>query len=417
MNWEPTTVDNGPRLAYTPRRMAESQEGTPEAPKPPAAAIPDLKKAQENKPAPFAWAPGAARSAASAAVIAAPAKAPTALERLNTTPGRLAALAVLMLIGGAGLSFTAFQDRVGGAGELGGIKSTIKSRAFQGRDSVGFNKGYGAGNDPAARKSAMNFDLIKAGEKDPLMADMPGIPAAPGAGGEAPMNYDEGATNRAGAAAGAAAAGKDGAAGDEDGAGGGLAGGAAPKLDSSYGKINFQGMRRVSGTAGFRGIKAGTPNRTIKTRGSAANSADAAGRGRGGSGSTTSPLTPFSGNAARPGATSGGTDGAGATAGAGGGGTGGGGPLDIGGLEDSVGQNLPSIPDLMAQAASKRKTAEEEEKKAKILAAGGHFPQAHYHYDRAKKKNEEADDLEEQAEQRLSAIKEEADGLTKQDSP
>jgi hypothetical protein len=396
--------------------MAESQEGTPEPPKPPAAAIPDLKKALENKPAPFAWAPGAARSAASAAVIAAPAKAPTALERLNTTPGRLAVLAVLMLIGGAGLSLTAFQDRGGAAGELGGIKSTIKSRAFQGRDGVGFNKGYGAGNDPAARKSGMNFDLIKAGDKNSLM-EIPEIPGAPGAGGEAPMNYDEGATSRAGAAAGAAAAGKDGAAGEEDGAGGGLAGGAAPKLDSSYGKINFQGMRRVSGTAGFRGIKAGTPNRTIKTRGSAANSAGAAGRGRGGSGSTSSPLTPFSGNAARPGAASGGTDGAGAAAGAGGGGTGGGGPLDIGGLEDSVGQNLPSIPDLMAQAASKRKAAEEEEKKAKVLAAGGHFPQAHYHYDRAKKKNEEADDLEDQADRRLSAIKDEADGLTKQDPP
>ncbi|MCR4294716.1 MAG: hypothetical protein NUW21_04230, partial [Elusimicrobia bacterium] len=180
--------------------MAESQAGSPEPPKPPAAVIPDLKKAQENKPAAFAWAPGAARSAASAAIIAAPAKPPTALERLNTTPGRLAVLAVLMLVGGAGLSFTAFQDNAGGgAGALGGIKSTIKSRAFQGRDSVGFNKGYGAGNAPAARKSGMNFDLIKAGDKNPLTVEMPDIPGVPGAGGEAPMNYDEGPASRPGA--------------------------------------------------------------------------------------------------------------------------------------------------------------------------------------------------------------------------
>lgn len=393
--------------------MAESQDGSPGAPKPPPAAIPDLKKALENKPAPFAWAPGAARSAASASLVGAPAKAPSALDRLNTTPGRLAALALLMLIGGAGLSFTAFQDRVGGgAGELGGVRSTIKSRAFQGRDSVGLNKGYGAGNDPSPVKSGMNFDLIKAGEKG-LNIEIPEVPGVPGAGGEAPLGGGESATSGAGAAG--AASGKDGAAGVEEG--GGLAGGGAPKLGSSYGKINFQGMRRVSGTAGFRGIKASAPNKTIKTRGSAASSTGAAGAGRAGAGSTKAPLTPFSGDASRAGASSGDGSGAGAAAGAGGGGSGGGGPLDVGDLEGTVGQNLPSIPDLMAQAASKREAADKEEKKAKILAAGGHFAQAHYHYDRAQKKNEEADELEDQANQRLNAIKVEADGLTEQEPP
>lgn len=383
--------------------MTQSQEGSPEPPKPPAAAIPDLKKAQENKPVPFAWAPGAARSAASTAIIAAPARAPTALERLNTTPGRLAALALLMLLGGAGLSFTAFQERAaGGAGELGAVKSTIKSRAFQGRDSVGFNKGYGAGNAPAAGKSGMNFDLIKAGEKDSLMVEIPEIPDAPGADGEAPMNYDEGATTRAGATGGGATAGAI-----ENGAADGLAGGAAPKLDSSYGKINFQGMRRVSGTAGFRGIKAASPPRAIKTRGPAANSAGASGRG--GAVSATSPLTPFSKNDPRSvDASSGRTAGSGAAAG----GSGGGGGVNVGDLENTVDQNLPSVPDLLAQAASKREAADKEEKKAKTLAAGGHFPQAHYHYDRAKKKKEEAEGLEKQANQQINAIKDEADSLT-----
>lgn len=395
--------------------MAESQDGSPEASKPPPAAIPDLKKALENKPAPFTWAPGAARSAASVALVGAQAKAPSALDRLNTTPGRLAALAVLMIMGGAGLSFTAFQERPGGgAGELGGVRSTIKPRAFQGRDSVGFSKGYGPGNEPAAGKSGMNFDLIKAGEKA-LNIEIPQIPGVPGADGEVPMNYDEGSTGKAGAAGGAAA-GMDGAAGDADGAGGGLAGGGAPKLGSSYGKINFQGMRRVSGTAGFRGIKASPPNQMIKTRGSAASSTGGAGAGRGGAGSATAPLTPFSGNNARAGA-SGGGSGAGAAAGAGGGGSGGGGPLDVAGLQSTVDQNLPSIPDLMAQAAAKREAADKEEKKAKILAATGHFPQAHYHYDRAKKKNKEADQLENQANQQLNAITVEADGLNEQDPP
>ncbi|MDP3541600.1 MAG: hypothetical protein Q8T11_03940 [Elusimicrobiota bacterium] len=390
--------------------MAKNQEGSPEPPRPPAAAIPDLKKAQENKPAPFAWAPGAARSAASAAVIAAPAKTPTALDRLNTTPGRLAVLAVLMLLGGAGFSLTAYLDRAGGggAGELGGIRSTIKSRAFQGRDSVGFNKGYGAGNDPTARKSGMNFDLIKAGEKA-MNVEIPEMPDVPGAGGETPVNHDKGATGRAGAAGGAATArGEDGA-GNEDG--GGLAGGPAPKLGSSYGKINFQGMRRVSGTAGFRGIKATAPNQTIKTRGSAANSSGASGRG--GTGSTKSPLTPFSRDDPRAaGALSGRTDGAGAGAAAGGGGGGGG--VDVGNLEKTVDQNLPSIPDLLAQAASKRKEADKEEKKAKHLASGGHFAQAHYHYDRAEKKKDEAKDLENQANQQINAIKDEAGSLTEE---
>lgn len=394
--------------------MAESQDGSPDAPAPPPAAIPDLKKAQENKPAPFVWAPGAARSAASAAIIAAPSKNPTMFERLNSTPGRLAVLALLMLIGGAGLSLTAFLGGSGGvAANLGGIKSTIKSRAFQGRDSVGLNKGYGAGNEPSPGKSGMNFDLIKAGDKA-LNIEIPEVPGAPGAGGEAPMGGGDGAKSGAGAAG--TAAGKDGASGIEEG--GGLAGGAAPKLGSSNGKINFQGMRRVSGTAGFRSIKSNEPNKTIKTRGAAASSTGAAGAGRGGpSGSATSPLTPFSGNAARPGAASGKAGGAGAAAGAGGGGSGGGGPLDIGELEGTVGQNLPSIPDLMAQAASKREDADKEEKKAKILAAGGHFPQAHYHYDRAQKKKKEADQLEDQADQQLNAIKVEADGLTEQEPP
>ncbi|MCR4294392.1 MAG: hypothetical protein NUW21_02570, partial [Elusimicrobia bacterium] len=190
---------------------------------------------------------------------------------------------------------------------------------------------------------------------------------------------------------------------------------AAPKLDSSYGKINFQGMRRVSGTAGFRGIKATTPGRTIKTRGSAANSAAAA-AGRGGAGSASSPLTPFSKNDPRSaGALSGGTAGAGSGAAAGGGGGGGG--VDVGDLENTVDQNLPSVPDLLAQAASKRKAAEKEEKKAKYLAAGGHLAQAHYHYDRAEKKKEEAEDLEEQANRQINAISDEAGGLTEQDPP
>jgi len=397
--------------------MAQSPESSGDAPKP--ASIPDLKKAQENKPEAFAWSPGApiARAAASAS-LGAPGRArpPTVLERLTSTRGKLATLAVLMLLGGAGLSLTVLPDGTigGNGGALGGIKSTIKFQTARGRDSTGFTKG---GDAPQANE--MNFGLIKKGDKLPVAGEIPAIPGIPGAeSGDAPMNYDEGATSRGSgvAAGGAAGAATDGAA--DGGDGGGSGAGVAPKLSSSYGQIKFQGMRRVSGTAGFRGIKgrADTLNKKIQTRGAATNAT--ADTGDVAAGSSRGPaLTPFSGNNRRD--AGGGAAGKGAAGGAAGGGGGGGGgaEMDPGDIEKDVNEAKASVPDMIAKAASLRKDADKEEKKAKILAAAGQFPQAHYHYDRAKKKEKEADRLEQKASQQIDAIKDQAAGLTETATP
>ncbi|PIR15240.1 MAG: hypothetical protein COV48_15445 [Elusimicrobia bacterium CG11_big_fil_rev_8_21_14_0_20_64_6] len=367
------------------------------------------KKAQENKPDGFAWSPGApiARAAASASSVAARGRAPSAYERLASTPGKLAVLVILMTLGGIALSFTALHDGSSGSGSegLGGIKSTIKFRAIRGRDSTR----YGIGLDPGdSKKKGMNFALIKAGKMDLPMDGLDGGMDTD-ADGEEPMNYDEGQTTRAGTSGGGAAA----AAVSKDAEANLIAGGgAAPKLNSSYGKIKFQGMKRVSGTAGFRGIKGrgGQRNQTIQTRGSSANSSGDAGGGT--AGSRRSVLTPFRGNDLRTaGAEAGDKEATGSGTDGGGSGDGGGGSIDVGEIENME-ESLPSIPALLAQAGSLRKEADKEEKKAKILAAGGHMPQAHYHYDKAEKKKKEAASLESQAAQQTEALQDQAEGLT-----
>lgn len=400
--------------------MAEIPEGT-DPPKPPPAAIPDLKAQQVNKPADFAWTPPppvakAAASAANLSTLAARGRPPTGLERLNSTPGRLAVMAVLMLVAGAGLSLTAFHDNggTGGGTALGGLKSTIKIPAVRGQDST-FLQRTGGRDDAGKDRMA-----VKAGAKDDIAQDTGagGAAGAGGAGGDAPMNYDDGPASRGAGvsgAAGAQGAGKDGAA---DGAGGegGTGGGAAGRLSSSsYGKINFQGMRRVSGTAGFRGIQGrrGGPNKTIQTRGSSSNSTvGGADGGANGSGVSSSGGKGSSGGGVGPGGKAGARSGADSgTAGGGGGGGGGAGEMDISGL-DGADQNLPSIAELMGKAASAREDADKEEKRAKILAAGGHLPQAAYHYDKSEKKKKEADEYEAQANEQTNAIKDQIDGLT-----
>lgn len=393
--------------------MADSPEGPSDAPKPRPASIPDLKKAQESKPAAFAWSPGApiARAAASASA-AAPRRPPTALERLTSTQGKLAVLAVMMLLGGAALSVTVLPDGTlgGGGAALGGIKSTIKFNAGRGRDSTGFTKG---GEAPA--KGQMNFGLIKGGAKVAGGDGTPGDPGGvPGGAGEEPMAYDEGATSRAagGAAGGGTAA--PGADGGAEGAGGLSGGGAAPKLSSPYGKINFQNMRRVSGTAGFRGIKgrSETLNKKIQTRGSAASSSGASGggAGSGAGGAVGSALTPFSRNGTRS-VGDGGKGGGGGTADGGGGGGGGGGANVKTDDLEKIEAKLPSIPDLLSQANSLREEADKEEKKAVILAAAGQLPQAHYHYDKAEKKKKKANELTAEADRQTQAMTDLSGGL------
>lgn len=392
--------------------MADIQAGSPDASKSPPA-VPDLKKALENKPEPFAWTPGVAKSAAT--LGAAPRRAPTALERLNSTPGRLAVMAGLMLAVGGGLSLTAFHEGGvgGGGGDLSKPHSTIKSRAFYKKDGVSLARGR---DDSKADRMKIN---ARAGGTNSYDVEVPAVavPGAPeGEGGEG-MNYDEGGTSRG---SGVSAGGAQGAAGNAKGGGGtdafSAGGVAAPKL-SSTGKIKFQGMRRISGTAGFRGIGGRQGMRSkINTRGSSANTAasDAGGRGGVKGGSSFASLAE-GGGVAGAGAGSGGKadagDGSDSGGGGGGGGGGAGGDVNTDGLDDMQ-DNIPTIPELLGKAASLRKDADKEEKKAKVLAVQGQMPQAHYHYNKAEKKKKEAKGYEDQANQLTQAMQDTAAGMT-----
>lgn len=400
--------------------MADTPDDTSKQPP----AVPDLKKAAELKAAqPFVWTPPApvAKAAASAPAVVpgVPKREPTGLERLNTTPGRLAVMAVLMLVVGGGLSLTAFHEGgLGiGRGNLAAPTSTIKSRAFYEKDGVSLARGR---DDSTANR--MKFGAKPGGADAPMANPLDGIviPEAPEGGEGEPMNYDEsgGKGKSVSSASGAQGAAAGGGGQGGEGAGGGGAGMAAPKL-SSNGKIKFQGMRRISGTAGFRGIGArqGTPSK-INKRGSGMNAgtsdADARGGGKAGTGfGSANGGNGSVGALATGGAV--GADGAGSGAGGGGGGGsgGGGGAVDVDaeGLEDMQGK-LPSIPDLMSKASSARKKADQEETKAKILFAAGQHPQSYYHYDKAKKYKKEAQGYEDQAAQQTQSMQDTAAGMT-----
>lgn len=378
--------------------------------------VPDLKKAADAKAAqPYVWAPSA-KSAASASVLGAPRREPTAFEKLNTTGGRLAVMAVVMLVVGGGISLTAFHDGggAGGSTDLSKPNSTIKSRAFYEKDGVSLARGR---DDSTANR--MKVGAQAGGAGGPMANPLDGIviPQVPEGGEGEPMNYDEsgGKGKSVASAAGAdAQAANGGAQGGETGAfsAGGVA---APKL-SSTGKIKFQGMRRISGTAGFRSIggRHGPPSK-INTRGSSANTgtADAAGRGgaKGGTGFTS--LAEGGGARGAGGGSASQAD-AGGEAGAGGGGGGGGGggaEVNTDGLDD-IQDAVPTIPDLLSKAASKREKADDEEKKGHALMVLGQHPQALYHFDKAKKYKKEAKDYENQANQQTQMMSDTAAGMT-----
>lgn len=392
---------------------------TPAGSQPPS--VPDLKKAAEAKAAqPYVWAP-TAKSAASASVLGAPRKELTAFERLNTTGGRLAAMAVVMLVVGGGLSLTAFHDggTSGGGGDLSKPNSTIKSRAFYEKDGVSLARGR---DDSTADRMKVGAKAGAAGGSMANPLDGIVIPEAPAGGEGEPMNYDEGGAKgkSVASAAGAQAQAADGGAkGGETGAfsAGGVA---APKL-SSTGKIKFQGMRRISGTAGFRGIggRQGSPSK-INTRGSAANTAASDPTGRGGAkgGTSYSSLADTGGARGAGGNAAGQGDTAGGGGAGGGSGGGGGGGVDVNtdGLDD-IQEAVPSIPDLLSKAASKREKAEDEEKKGHALMVLGQHPQAVYHFDKAKKYKKEAKGYEDQANQQTQMMQDTAAGMTTPATP
>lgn len=364
--------------------------------------VPDLKKALENKPAGFAWTPGStvAKAAASAAPAPGRSRPQSARERLRALgPGKLSLIALAFLaVGGLAFSFAAFRfggTADGGGSRLGSVASSMKIRFARQNDPTGFIKRESA----SAAGEKMRFDLIK-GAADKAPGDATGggsgVPGENGEGGE-PMNYENGPASRAGASAGGGAAGP-GKGGDQGGSGG-LAGGGSPRLNASASSIKFQGMRRVSGTAGFRSIQGGRGgfSRTIRTKGSSANPYGTASGADGSSGGTALSGGKASGaTGVSPGKVAGEGAGAGSAAAGGGGGGGGGPAVDMDALESTV--DAPSqIQALLADANKLHEEAEDEKKKAHILQAGAHTAQAAYHYDRYRKKKSAAKEKEAEA--------------------
>ncbi len=386
--------------------------------------IPDPKKAQENKlSASFVWTPEStvSKAAASAAGASARNRAPSSLlERLTAQgPGKLALIAFILLTGGVLFSFAAYRfagtpDGSGGGTALGGVASSMKIRFARANDPTGYIM-----REKAKGNEKMRFDLI-AGAADKAAADkaagIGGVPdenGAPGQTGDAPMNYDEGQSSRGGAGGGPSAGGEAGPGKDgEQGGASGVAGTAGARLGSSYGSIKFQGMKRLSSTAGFRGIQGrrGAPTRTISTKGSASNSSAATKPDPASGGSSLATSGGKSSNTAGLGSgkgAEGGTKGGGAADGGGGGGGGDGGTFDTDGIEAT--QNSPEqIGDLMSSAKKDRERAEDEKKKAIALMALGQAPQAAYHYDRSRKAEKSAKEKEAEANQMLATMQEAA---------
>lgn len=386
--------------------------------------IPDPNKAKENKlSASFVWTPDStvSKAAASAAGASARNRAPSSmLERVMAQgPGKLALSAVILLAGGLLFSFAAYRfagtpDGSGGGTALGGVASSMKIRFARANDPTGYIM-----REKAKGNEKMRFDLI-AGAADKAAADKaaggrgaPGENGAPGGNGDAPMNYDESQSSRGGAGGGPSAGGATGPGKDgEQGGAGGVAGGAGARLGSSYGSIKFQGMKRISSTAGFRGIQGrrGAPTKTISTKGSASNSSAATKPDPDSGGSSLASAGGKGSNAAGVGsgkAAAGGTKGGGSPDGGGGGGGGDGGTFDTDGIEAT--QNSPEqIGDLISSAKKDREKAEDEKKKAMALMALGQAPQAAYHYDRSKKATKSAKEKEDEANRMLSAINEAA---------
>ncbi len=374
--------------------------------------IPDLRKAAESAPPP-APAPVVAKAAAAAPLIAAATigvgrRTEEPKERFGA-PAKIAAAGAVVLAVSAVFAATALrQGSEGGfSGGLGAIKSTAGLKAFKvGRDSTALSGGgLGARAAPGAKAAGMRMDLITGGDKDVLAGIIPDVPVAgetgaPGGGG-APGQGGKSMTS-GNIPAGAAAA-KDGAAAFGSSGGGS---GQAALGSGSYGKIQFQNMRRVSQTAGFRSITGGrrTGSRT-QTLGSGATAADAAGAagGRSGGPAYSGPGGGQGGGLLGKGAKPRDAEG-GASQGGGGGGGGGDGSGGEFEAPEGVDPALSDVQSMMSRASDLRKDAGKEKQHAQILAAQGHMPQAKFHYDRYKDKKQKAEELENKANAQMAEL-------------
>lgn len=364
-------------------------------PKPPPAAIPDLKKAAaEKKPDGVVWTPGVARASASVTIGVPPKPAPTLAERLKSPYGLAAALVLLLVAGGGLFSLTAFhvsESRGGSGGGLSGVGGSVKFRAVRGQDGVGFVKRE-AGDD--ARQDRMKVDT--AGVDIPKVPEVK-IPGAPGeAAGEGggPMAYDTSGNSRAAGASGAIPGGGAGGSGGGDAGSG--AGRTAPQLQ---GNVSFRGMRSVSGTAGFRGLKGGRAMlKSISGRGGSSKSSGGSASAEAADSSSVGGSLAGSGGSRPAGGAAKKDAGAAGAANPGGGGGGGGGDANFDDLQqpDDVSARIGS---LMQAADDDYKKAEKDKKIAIALKATGNDLQAAYHYDRYQKEKAAGDKKKAEANQ------------------
>lgn len=371
--------------------------------------VPDIKKVSEQRAASFAWTPAntVAKSAASAAVS-------PGQSRVKDR-NKIALVAGLLTIGGLAFAYAAFRfagttDGGGGGSGLGGVASTMKIHFSRQKDPTGFIV-----REKAPGNEKMRFDLIAGAtgkSAEDKSAGASGDSGEYGDDGGAPMNYAEGSTSRGGGAgnAGGGSAAGAGKSADKESAGR-LAGGGAARI-GLVGSVKFQGMQRVSPTAGFRSIgRRGTPSKVIHTTGPSAKSSGAATKAGATSGGSIS-NTP-GGNGSNATSASSGRESQGGTgsAGGGGGGSGGGGAIDMSGIIAT--QDNPSmVADLLSQAKDLSKTAEDEKKKAMALKALGQDPQAAYHYDKYKKAKNESEQKQAEADQLLKDMNEAANAAT-----
>lgn len=385
----------------------------PEGPRPDAA-VPDLKQTQANNPSGFAWNAGAAKAAASAAVSRRPPEK-TWIDRLKS-PYVMGGGVALALVGGGAVFYVTSvgMSDAGTAVSLDAVHSSVKYHPVRGQGSLAFAP-RGAVDD--VRQDRMHLDAIAAAEKKSRKAGGKGGDGADGGdGGDQPMNYDtDGKGGGSGASAsvgGPAGAAKDGGANG----GGGGGGNAYPKLTSS---VNMRGMKMVSGTAGFHGLKKG--------RGILRAASSNHGPGSNPSGGTNGADVADSGSVGAGGGDGAGGGGGGGSgfhlgggdssaSGAGGGAGGGGGGSGDGadGPQDTTAQ----IQALMVQAAGERDKAEKDKKMAEFLAAGGQLPQAKWHYDRYEKEKKSADEKQAAANALMQTMQTKTDALiTPQPAP
>lgn len=368
-----------------------------DAPKPPPPApIPDLRKAAaEKKPDDVAWTPGIARASASVTIGVPPKAAPTVLERLKSPYGLAAALVLLLLAGGGLFSLTALhvaESRGGSGGGLSGVGGSVKFRAARGRDGVGFVQREAGGGDDA-RQDRMKVNT--AGVDMPKIPEVK-IPGAPGEGAEeggGPMAYDTSGSGRAGGTSGNIPGAGAGAGGGEESSAGGRA---APQLQ---GNVSFRGMRSVSSTAGFRGLKGGRAIlKSISGRGGSSKSAGGSSSAEAADSNSVGGSLAGSSGSRGAGAAAKKDAGAAGAANAGGGGGGGGGDANFDDLQQPEDVSA-RIGALMQAADDDYKKAEKDKKIAIALKATGNDLQAAYHYDRYKKEKAAGDKKKDEANQ------------------